>query len=320
MQIPNYIYTFIYDNYESELCKLESKYIFDTEEKDKMLLSSVKIEPSSSAFIRKRLDIKLSSHDYEALIQKIKKEEICVDGFKVEYLVLDGDPTAYNKRLEKLKDIGYSIDGDPDYYNPKITYGLCNYQGIWYFGVLVKNSFSWSEHKKKPFSYSNSININIAKAIVNIASNADQSKKLLDACCGVGTIMLEACYAGNNIEGCDINWKVCRQARENIAHFGYSANVYRSDIKDIANKYDAAIIDLPYNVFSSADESTFKHIIESAMQVAQRLVIVSIADITEIINKAGLEIIASCNVGKSGKVKFTRKIWVCNKERFQPLK
>ncbi|MBS2100761.1 TRM11 family SAM-dependent methyltransferase [Carboxylicivirga linearis] len=314
MQRPNYIYTFIYDNYESELCKLESRSIFGKEESNKMLLSSQKIEPSSSAFIRKRLDVKLSSDNYETLIQEIKKEAICVDGFKVEYVVLEGDPTVYKKRLEKLKDIGYSIDGDPDYYNPTVTYGLCNYQGVWHFGVLIKNNFSWNEHKKKPFSYSNSININIAKALVNIASNADRSKKLLDACCGVGTIMLEACYAGYNIEGCDINWKVCRQSRENIAYFGYSANVYRSDIKDIAHNYDAAIIDLPYNVFSSADDSTFKYIIESAMQVAHRLVIVSITDITEIISNAGLELIDCCNVGKSGKVKFTRKIWVCNKE------
>jgi len=313
MQRPYYIYTFIYDNYESELCKLESKYIFGEEENNKMLCSAKKVEPTVSAFIRKRLDVKVSAVHYKTLIQEVKKEGICIEGFKVEYLVLEGDPTAYKNRLEKLKDIGYSIEGDPDYYNPTITFGLCYNQGIWHFGVLVKNNFSWNEHKKKPFSYSNSININVAKALVNMASNADTLKKLLDACCGVGTIMLEACYAGNNIEGCDINWKVCRQARENLSHFSYSANIYRSDIKDISTTYDAAIIDLPYNVFSSADDNTFKHIIESALKIAHRLVIVSIADISEIISNAGLEIADCCNVGKSGKVKFTRKIWVCNK-------
>ncbi len=313
MQINNYIYSFSYDITESELCKLESKYIFNKEEKNKVLLSDIKAEPSSSAFIKKRLDIILSSEDYSTLIDDIKAESICVDGFKVEYLVLDGDTTEYAKRLEKLKDIGYSIDGNPDYYKPTITYALCYHEGVWCFGLLVKNKFDWYKHKQKPFSYSNSININIAKALVNIAAEANTEKKLLDACCGVGTIMLEACFAGNYIEGCDINWKVCRQARENLSHFNYTTNVYRSDIKDITDRYDAAIIDLPYNLFSIADDETIQHIIESTVAITDRVVIVSTSDITDFISNAGMRIADYCSVSKSGKASFARKIWVCEK-------
>jgi predicted RNA methylase len=314
MQINKYIYFFSYDNPESELCKLESRYIFNTEEENKLLFSEIKAEPSNSAFIKKRLDIILSSKDYATLLNEIKKERICVDGFKVEYLVLDGDTTQYTKRLEKLKDIGYSIEGNPDYYKPTITYALCYYEGIWYFGILIKNNFAWSKHKQKPYSYSNSININIAKALVNIATKANKEKKLLDACCGVGTIMLEACFAGNNIEGCDINWKVCRQARANLSHFNYSTTVYRSDIKDLNHRYDAAIIDLPYNLFSYANEDTTIHIIESTAKITDRLVIVSTLDITNIINNAGLTVSDYCSVSKSGKANFARKIWVCKKK------
>ena len=313
MQVNNYIYSFSYDYTESELCKLESRYIFNAEEKNKHLSSDIKIEPSSSAFIKKRLDISISSEDYSTLINEIKKENICVEGFKVEYLVLDGDKTKYSDRLDKLKDIGYNIEGDPDYYNPTITYALCYYNKIWCFGILNKNSFAWYKHKQKPFSYSNSIHINIAKALVNIASKANKEKKILDACCGVGTIMLEASFAGNNIEGCDINWKVCRQARENLSYFNYSTNVYRSDIKDISNRYDAAIVDLPYNLFSYSNDETILHIIESTAEITNRLVIVSTSDITNLINNSGLRIIDYCSVSKRGKANFTRTVWVCEK-------
>lgn len=315
MQINNYIYSFSYDKTESELCKLESRYLFNKEEKNKQLFSDVKVEPSSSPFIKKRLDVTLSSDDYSTLINQIKNENICVEGFKAEYLVLAGDTTAYANRLEKLKDIGYSIDGTPDYYKPTITYALCQFKGTWCFGILVKNSFDWFKHKKKPFSFSNSININIAKALVNIAAKSDKDKTLLDACCGVGTIMLEACFSGYNIEGCDINWKVCRQSRANLEHFNYSTTVYRSDIKDITKRYDAAIIDLPYNLFSCADEDTLTHIIESTVQITDRLVIVSTLDIADIINNSGLKIEDFCCVSKSGKANFARKIWVCEKNK-----
>ncbi|MFT4667732.1 MAG: tRNA (guanine10-N2)-dimethyltransferase [Polaribacter sp.] len=313
MQINKHIYSFGYDNTESELCKLESKYIFNKEEKDRLLFSDIKIEPSNSAFIKKRLDVISSSEDYDTLINEVKKENICVEGFKVEYLVFDGDTTEYGERLKKLKDIGYSIEGNPDYYSPTITYALCYYEGIWHFGTLIKNNLDWYKHKKKPSSYSNSISINIAKALVNIAAQADKEKTLLDACCGVGTIMLEACFAGNNIEGCDINWKVCKGARANLAHFNYTANVYRSGIKDISKRYDAAIIDLPYNLLSSATDSDILHIIESTAEITDRLVIVSTSDITNLINDTGFSISDCCSVSKRGKTTFARRIWVCEK-------
>lgn len=315
MQTNRYLYSFSYDNTERELCKLESRAIFNKEEKNKLLFSDIKVEPSSSAFIKSRLDITSSSKDYSTLINEIKKEKIRVEGFKVEYLAFDGITLEYAERLEKLKDIGYSIEGYPDYYNPTITYGLCYYEGIWCFGTLIKNGFTWYKHKQKPRSYSSSISINIAKALVNIASGANKELKLLDVCCGVGTIMLEACFAGNDIEGCDINWKICRDARENLSHFNYTAKIYRSDIKDINHRYDAAIIDLPYNLLSFATDNDILHILESAAEITNRLVIVSTSEIAKEIKHTGFAISDFCSVSKRGKANFTRRIWVCEKNQ-----
>jgi len=307
------MYIFNYDDNERDLFKLESRCFFNQEEMDKLFFSDIKVEPSSSAFIKKRLDIMAFSENYSTLIEEIKKESICNEGFKVEYLVLEGDTTEYADRLKKLKDIGYSIEGLPDYYKPTITYALCYFKGMWYFGNLIKNNIDWHKHKQKPCSYSSSISMNIAKALVNIAAEANKEKKLIDACCGVGTIMLEACFAGYNIEGCDINEKICKDARENLSHFNYTANVICSDIKDISKSYDAAIIDLPYNLFCHADNELISHIIESTAEITHRLVIVSTSDISSVINNAGLSITDYCSVKKRRSGNFTRKIWVCEK-------
>jgi len=313
MQVNKYIYSFNYENIEKELCRLESKYVFNQEEKNKLIFSDKKVAPSSSAFIKRRLDIISFSKEYSELIHKIKKENIHIEGFKVEYLVFEGDTIEYSERLEKLRDIGYSIEGIHDYYSPKKTYALSYYQGIWYFGDLIKNNLAWLKHKQKPYSFSNSISVNIAKALVNIAAKADKEKKLLDACCGVGTILLEACFAGNTIEGCDINQKICMSAQENLAYFNYTAHIYHSDIKHISKRYEAAIVDLPYNLFTSATDSDILHIIESAAEITDRLVIVSTSDITNLINNIGFTIVDYCSVPKRGKTNFARKIWVCEK-------
>lgn len=305
-----YIYTFKYDINNSELCKLESRHIFEKEEKDKKIFSNIEVNPSISPFIKNRFEIFFGFDDYPSLLHKIKEKNIQIDGFKVEYLVLPGDNTKYPERLDKLRDIGYCIEGAPDYETPTIIYSVCFYENNWYFGILTKHNNDWVKHKKKPYSFSSAINMDIAKTLVNIATKADKTKRLLDAGCGVGTVMLEACISGFDIEGCDIHWKACRDTRENLAHFNYSANVYRSDIKDINNDYDAIVIDLPYNLFSFSDDEASLHIIESAIKLTSKLVIVSTKDIKPLIVKSGLKISDFCNVGKKGK-HFSRKVWVC---------
>ncbi|MCD6322769.1 MAG: methyltransferase [Clostridiales bacterium] len=311
MHKVKHIYAFNYDPHEHELCKLEARHIFAQEIENKVLFSNISIEPSCSAFIRKRLDIMLSSGDYSDLIQKIKHLDMHIEGFKIEYLVLEGDKTEYAERLEKLRDIGYSIEGIPDYYHPSFTYALCSYKGIWYFGTLKKNNTDWHKHKQKPYTYSSSINPSIAKALVNIAAKGKKDKKLIDACCGVGSIILEACFAGYTIEGCEINQTVYKQAKENLSNFNYKATIHHSDIKNIHQYYDAAIVDLPYNLFCHADDNTLLHIIASAAQIADRLVIVSINDISDMLTQCGLTLTDYCSIGKMGKTKFFRKIWVC---------
>ena len=308
-----YIYSFNYENTERDLCMLESVSIFGKEVRSKLLFSDREIEPSTSAFIKSRLAVISFSTDYAELITQIKKESIRIEGFKVEYLVFEGDETEYAARLEKLRDIGYSIEGKHDYYNPTKRFGLCYFEGTWYFGELVKNNFDWHKHKQKPHSFSNSISVNIAKSLVNIAVMANKESTLLDACCGVGTILLEACFAGFHIEGCDINQKTAQNAQDNLAHFHYTAKVYHSDIKDISQQYDAAIIDLPYNLFTSATDDDIRHIIESTAKISDRLVIVSIDDIADLISDIGFGISNYCSVSKRGKTSFSRKIWVCER-------
>lgn len=310
----SYIYSFKYDYHHSNLCKLESRQLFDKEEQSKLLFSDIKIDPSISPFIKNRFEVISSLENYYELLKNIKEQNIHMDGFKVEYLILDGDSTEYTERLNKLKEVGYNIEGEPDYHTPSITYSICNYKNVWYFGVLIKHNTDWHKHRKKPRSFSNSISMDIAKTLVSIASKGNKSIQLLDVCCGVGTVMLEACCAGFNIEGCDINWKACKHARENLKHYNYTANVYRSDIKDLDKKYDASIIDLPYNLYSYSNDNITLNIIASTAKLTSRVVIVSISDIEAVIKKSGLKISDFCTIEKRGKSKFTRNIWICETE------
>lgn len=312
MKHKSYLYFFNCDTNERDLCKLESNYLFGETEQDKLLLSDIEIEPSRSAFIKKRLDVLSSSAIYEDLLDEIAEKSISSEGFKIEYIVLDQDDTSYDDRLSKLRDFGYRIDGDPDYHHPKQTFALCRFRGQWYFGELIKNGFDWHKHNQKPCSYSNSLSAAIAKSLINVASQGNRNALLLDGCCGVGTILLEACFAGFTIDGCEINEKIAEDARKNLAHFKYVANVYHSDIKDIKRNYDAVILDLPYNLFSHADDYQLLQIIRSAARLSQRILIVSLSDVSPLIAAANLQVLEAVDLTKRRKANVTRKIWLCS--------
>jgi len=296
------------------LCKLESRQIFNEELLDKLLFSNLKVDPSISAFIKNRFEISISADSYSGLLEKLKEENVCATGFKAEYMVLEGDPTEYTERLKKLKDIGTIIEGKPDVQNPSIIYSICNTKDIWYFGVLIKRKTDWRKHINKPYSFSNSLCIHIAKTLASVSSKGDKTTKLLDACCGVGTVLLEACYSGLSIEGCDINLKSIKHTTQNLEHYKYTSTVHCMDVKDLTQQYDAAIIDLPYNLYSYSDDVITTNIIESAVKLSARIVIVSKSDIKAAITKSGLKIIDFCTVEKRGRSTFTRSIWVCEKE------
>ncbi|PWJ40071.1 TRM11 family SAM-dependent methyltransferase [Sediminitomix flava] len=313
MSGQGYIYSFKYDYHHTSLCKLESRQIFQKEEEDKVLFSDVKIDPAISPFILSRFDVILSTENYEDLIQDIKALNLTDHGFKVDYLKLTGDNTRFAERKLKLKDVGYSIFAEPNFFTPSITYSICTYKGIWYFGTLEKRQTDWVKHNDKPYSFSNSICMIIGKSLVSMVSKGDKSQKLLDVCCGVGTIMLEACYSGFNIEGCDINPKRWNHTTLNLEHYNYKAKVHCSDVKDMTDRYDSAIIDLPYNLYSYSTDFITKNIIESTAKLSDRVVIVSTTNVREIISNAGLSIIDHCTVEKKGKSTFARNIWVCEK-------
>ncbi|AWV97049.1 TRM11 family SAM-dependent methyltransferase [Arcticibacterium luteifluviistationis] len=313
--LPSYLYSFKYDYHHTELCKLESRQIFNKEEDDKVLFSNIKVDPTVSPFIKNRFDIILSADNYDELLENVRNQNIHAEGFNADYLSLEGDSTDFKERRKKQNDIGHCIEGEPNFDKPTITYAICHHKNVWYFGVLIKHNPDWHKHKKKPRSFSNSISMTIAKTLVSLASKGNKNSQLLDGCCGVGTVMLEACCSGFNIDGCDINWKACSHTRENLAYYDYTANVNCSDIKALVTQYDAVIIDLPYNLYSYSNDEITLNIIESAAKLSKRVVIVSILDIEAIIKKSGLHVSDFCTVAKKGKSKFVRNIWICEREQ-----
>ena len=307
-----YIYTYVHHPDEYDLCRMEMRAFFDQDTPSNYLISSTEIEPSRSPFIEERLEVLYEGANLGALKEQIQQFPPQENTYKVICLnKTDMDLTKkipHKERRQIEREIGLVIDGEPNLDNPKSLFGIILLDGIWYFGHYTKSESVWRKHMHKPQQYSIALNTRMARAIANIAVPQIEEIRAIDPCCGIGTVLIEALSMGINIEGRDINWHVCQGSRKNIAYFGLEGTVTRGPIAEVTEHYDVAIIDLPYNVVTHASADEQAGILRHARRIADKVVIVTIDTIDDVIKEAGFDIVDRCVAKKQA---FSRQILLC---------
>lgn len=307
-----YLYTYGYRGDEAELCRLEMRSFFGCDTASNVLVSHVEINPSRSPFIRERLHILFEGESMENICQATSKLQTHGETFRVISLndtALDSnEKMSHSQRRAVERQIGLTINAEPDLEHPDILYGVVTLASRWYFGELVQGEAVWLKHQQRPQEYSTALSTKVARAIVNIAVPQIEGVRVIDPCCGIGTVLIEALSMGIQILGRDMNWFVTSGSRENIAHFGYNGEVQLGKIEEIQDQYDVAIIDMPYNVFTHSSLESQLSIVSSARRIANRAVIVTVESLDEVILGAGFQIVDRCIIKKGN---FTRQVIVC---------
>ncbi len=303
-----YFYIINHPKGEKELCDLEIKSLFNIKLEGKKFFSEIYVNPTRSPYIKEALSIIYEEDSLEEIVNNIKRDNLSYDDFKVWYIKQEEGNVPYDERLNALREIGLVINGEPNIHEPKVNIGVTVINNKWFLGIYEKNDCKWHIHDKKPRSYSNSIGIRTARALVNIAIGNNLDTKLVDPCCGVGTVVLEALSMGVDVKGYEIRWQIARDAKENLRFFGYDEVIQCGDMHKIEEKYDVAIIDLPYGLFTPVTLEEQTNIINSARKIADKLVLVTFEDMDKYIEDAGFKIIDRARVCKG---KFIRYINVC---------
>lgn len=287
---------------------MELKYLLNSDMKNKYVFSDIYVNPSRSPFIKEMICIKYEEESLEKILEKIKSDKLHYDDFKVCYVRLEKNQIKYSERLDSLKRIGIAIEGEADMHNPKVLLGVTKVEDKWVFGEYKKNDFEWHIHDEKPYKYSNALTTRVARALTNIAVGNDMKIKLLDPCCGIGTVVIEALSMGINVKAYELNSNIAENAKRNIEFFGYDNVVTHGDMHDIKEVYDVAIIDIPYGLFTPITYEEQTSIINKAREITNKLILVTFEDMSTCINEAGFHIEDICYVCKG---KFKRYIYIC---------
>lgn len=313
-----YIYYYVRHEDEVDLCRLEMRALFHEDTDEPILQTTRKIDPSRSPFIKGRIDIIAASAYLEDIYQAINGIRFPVEETVKLISVNDVDfgeekKWSHEKRRQVEKDIGLHFTCTVDLVTPDHLYGVLYYNGMWYVGPLTKSEPVWLHHQQKPHTFSTALNTRDARAIANIAVPfIDDSLRVIDPCCGIGTVVLEALSIGIPIVGSDKNFRVCQGSRKNIAHFGYETEITKRSIHTIEQQYDVAILDLPYNLFTHITEEETEQLLHSAHRIAEKVIVIAIDPVDDMLKRAQLVV---CDRAEARKGTFTREVIVTKRKR-----
>nr|WP_282943650.1 RNA methyltransferase [Paenibacillus sp. RC67] len=294
----SYLYTYVCHEDEVPLCLLELRSLFEVDPGHKGFLESVRsIDVSRSPFIKQRLEILIEGGSLDEVAREAESLQRNGETFKVIF-VEAGDSLDYAARRSVERQIGSHIRGQAEMRKPDRMYGIAYTGERWVLGPCTKNEALWLRHNQKPQNYSTALSTRVARAVANIAIPQPAGKKAIDPCCGIGTVLIEALSMGVDIIGRDINPLAVRGARANLTHFGFPDVVAIGDIRTHPGHYDAAIIDLPYNLCSVLPAEEQLEMLQSARRLAAKVVVIATEVIDEAITLAGFTIVDRCVVKK----------------------
>lgn len=310
-----YLYTFGFPPEEEAFCRLEQRMLFlkDCAEDVNFLVSPIAVTPNRSPFIRARVAVVEVATSLDEIVAFAHHYSVGERTFKVVCLNdkpigCEGKITS-SKRREMEIAVGSVIDGEPDLVAPDVELALVKIGNTYYFGEVMRGEAVWQKHIDRPVPYSTALSAKHARALVNITAPVLEDVRIIDPCCGVGTVLIEALSMGANILGRDMNWFVTSGSRQNIEHFGYEGVIELGPIEDVTETFDAAIIDMPYNLFTHSTDGNKQSIIASARRIANRVVFVSSEDLRADIEAERFIIIDECTIKKQ---QFIRNVYVCH--------
>lgn len=297
-------YTIRYSKFTADLCKLEMKVLFGYVGEEKHFFSDRLVDPSRSPFIKERIAVIYEGDTLDALIEQVYANQFAAENFKVIFQKIEGADEHYQERLRSGRELGTAIDGEADIRNPAVTFGVTRVNGRWLFGTYLNNDYQWHRHDKKPHTYSSSINFRVARALVNVGVGYDTTQTVIDPCCGVGTVIIEALSMGINARGYEINPPIAYDAQRNLSFFGYPDVIIKGDMHIIEEHFDVAIIDLPYGLYTPVTPAEQLEIIKTARRISNRLVLVTFENMDDMIRGAGFELIEKVQVAKGQMVRY----------------
>lgn len=304
-----YLYMFNYRPEHAELAFLEMNRLFNEPIASKWFISKQVIDVEQSVFFNVRMDIICEAFSFQELYEQVEQLTQSFNKYKIMYHKSQLNDLSYEERLDIMYELSIRLQGTGVIRDFDQLLGVIKINDTLYFGILHRQEHLWKTRQQKPHSYSNALPVYLARTVLNIAVGQSKHLKLVDPCCGIGTLVIEGCNLGLSIEGYELSYKVAKNAKLNMVHYGYDkALIHHQDMLTIQDVYDIALLDIPYNLFSPFSKDQQMQLLIQCQKISKQLVLFSSEDMNKALIELGYSIEAQVQVSKGY---FKRMITIC---------
>ena len=264
-------------------------------------LTETETDVSRAAYIKTCMRVIVRASGLPEFYHQLEKADLSSEEFRVSLVKFPRRLPVDSQQV--MHQVGARIAGYPNLSNPKTTFLVIATQDeIWLGEVLSESDGSWNEHSQKAILYSSSLPTRLARAMVNLVTAPGD--RIIDPCCGSGTILIEAASMGIKALGCDINPKLVTTSIENLKYFNLSSPVLLADARNIAGSFDAVVTDLPYGRNCPTDEKLCGEILENIRNLAPKAAIVTGEDMSKSLAQMGYRIEQVIPVPKASLTRY----------------
>lgn len=305
MSIRKYLYLTSVPNHEAELVNAESRILTGHSPNAYGITISEKcVDVTRGAYVKCCMEILFEGGGVSEVCGQIEASGLYAEDFRVSVVKRPRRLEADTIKIAHI--VGGVIGGTVRLEQPRVVFlVVITHEQVWLGRLLSESDGWWFVHRKRPYMTSSALPTKLARAIVNLI--ADPSDRLVDPCCGTGTIVLEAAHIGMRVVGYDINPKMVKATQGNLVHHNLGASVQLGDARQIKGQYDALATNLPYGIMLDRDPIQDWAILQNLNNIASKAAFVSIQDLSQPLEDLGYGIQQIVHVPKQNMV---RRIYI----------
>ena len=245
--------------------------------KDGIVLSDRCVDVRRGAYLKSCSEILFETTRLTELCSNIRSIGLHADEFRVSVVKKPRNLKVNSMTL--ARDVGKVIDGSANLCQPRTTFlTVVTTDKMWFGRLLSESDNVWLAHNRRPHVTSSSLPARLARVLVNLV--ACPGDRLLDPCCGTGTIVMSAAHSSIQAVGYDVNPRMVGATTKNLQHFGLSANVALGDARKIDGQYNAIATDLPYGINLVKDSSQEIEILSNLRTCAPKAAVIDLRDLS----------------------------------------
>ncbi len=298
--MAGYIYTISCPDAEAEIAALEAWALTGAEPQGRIAYAPAAYDISRAAYVRFCIHIEAFGETLEELIADCLARCIAYQRFRLEFV--RPPPKAPVPKTETIVRVANAITGRPDLSHPAVELAIVATSKAWHLGRIISVSRSpWLQGMQRPVHFSSALPQRLARALVNLV--AAPGDTLIDPCCGIGTVLMEALHAGVVAVGCDINARLLQGVAQNLRHLGLPVRLFQGDARQLAGRFAAGVMDLPYGRNLPRDVASYENLIAPLWRATKRMALVAAQPLDNILQKIGCAIVRRASVPKGRLVR-----------------